>query len=363
MSKNEQINTQENQTKKNPIVNLFSKIVAFFVAIPGFFMKTPEYFKSFGLGVKDFFVGLFSKKASLDARKARAGYLFVLPFILGVLLIYLPILIDSIYFSFADVTFEPGGTDIVLEYVDPLYQYYAQAFETETFTVKLLSSVQQLILEVPAIIVFSLFIAVVLNQKMLGRAAFRAIFFVPVIIATGIMESIDASDIMKGSAGSGIDNGSGSSGGTEIISMLDVQALFKSMKIGGELVEYVVQIVNNVYSIINYSGVQMLIFLAGLQSISPSIYEACRIDGATGWETFWKVTFPMISPMILVNAVYTIIDSFTRATNPMITFLKDFAGSDSQEVAMYWIYFVIVMLIIGVFALIASSFVFYQRRD
>ena len=107
----------------------------------------------------------------------------------------------------------------------------------------------------------------------------------------------------------------------------------------------------------------MLIFLAGLQSISPSIYEACRIDGATGWETFWKVTFPMISPMILVNAVYTIIDSFTRSTNPMITFLKGFAGSNSQKVAMYWIYFVIVMLIIGVFALIASSFVFYQRRD
>ncbi len=363
MSKNEQIDTQENQVKKNPIVNLFSKIVAFFVAIPGFFMKTPEYFKSFGLGVKDFFVGLFSKKASLDARKARAGYLFVLPFILGVVLIYLPILIDSICFSFNTIGYEMIGglSHIKLDFVG--FEYYAKAFETESFTVMLLSSVQQLVFEVPAIIVFSLFIAVVLNQKMLGRAAFRAIFFVPVIIATGIMESIDASDIMKGSAGSGINDGSGGSGGTEIISMLDVQALFKSMKIGGELVEYVVQIVNNVYSIINYSGVQMLIFLAGLQSISPSIYEACRIDGATGWETFWKVTFPMISPMILVNAVYTIIDSFTRATNPMITFLKDFAGNDSQKVAMYWIYFVIVMLIIGVFALIASSFVFYQRRD
>ena len=300
------------------------------------------------------------RKSSLDARKARAGYLFTLPFIIGVIFVYLPILLDSILLSLYD--FENSGAG-EKEFVFKGLSHYAAAFENPKFTEALLSGFQQLLMEVPTIVIFSLFIAVVLNQKMLGRAAFRAIFFVPVIIATGIMESIDAADIMKGSAGSGISDGSGSTGGTEIISMLDVQALFKSMKIGGELVEYVVQLVNNVYSIINYSGVQMLIFLAGLQSISPSIYEACRIDGATGWETFWKVTFPMISPMILVNAVYTIIDSFTRSTNPMITFLKGFAGSNSQKFAMYWIYFVIVMLIIGVFALIASSFVFYQRRD
>ena len=345
--------------KKNPFANIFSKIVEFFKAIPPFFANLPEHLAVFGKNAGKFFKGLFKRRSSLDAKKARAGYLFVLPFIIGVVLIYLPILIDSICFSFNEIGTEivDGIAQIKLTFVG--FDYYLKAFETEAFTVILLESIQQLIFEVPAIIVFSLFIAVVLNQKMLGRAAFRAIFFVPVIIATGIMESIDAADIMKGSAGSGISDGSGSTGGTEIISMLDVQALFKSMKIGGELVEYVVQLVNNVYSIINYSGVQMLIFLAGLQSISPSIYEACRIDGATGWETFWKVTFPMI----LVNAVYTIIDSFTRSTNPMITFLKGFAGSNSQKVAMYWIYFVIVMLIIGVFALIASSFVFYQRRD
>ena len=346
--------------KKGAIAGIFSKIIAFFKAIPAFFANLPEHLAVFGKGTKKFFSKLFSKKASLDAKKARAGYLFVLPFIIGVVLIYLPILIDSICFSFNEMIPDEVGQ---MTYTFVGFQYYFKAFETEAFTVVLLSSIQQLIFEVPAIIVFSLFIAVVLNQKMLGRAAFRAIFFVPVIISTGIMESINAADIMQGSAGSGINDGSGSSGGTEIISMLDVQNLFKSMKIGGELVEYVVQLVNNVYSIINYSGVQMLIFLAGLQSISPSIYEACRIDGATGWETFWKVTFPMISPMILVNAVYTIIDSFTRSTNPMITFLENFAGVKSQAVAMYWIYFVIVMLIIGVFALIASSFVFYQRRD
>ena len=307
---------------------------------------------------------IFRRRASLDARKARAGYGFVLPFILGVLLVYLPILIDSIWFSFnkiIPVTGEGGGLGrIELQFMG--LQYYQAPFASSAFTERLLAGLQQLLFEVPAIIVFSLFIAVVLNNKMLGRAVFRAIFFVPVIISTGIMDSINISDQMAGSAGSGMDDGSGT-GASDIISVLDVQKLFASMKVGGELVTYVVGIVNNVYNIINYSGVQMLIFLAGLQSISPSIYEACRIDGATGWETFWKVTFPMITPMILVNAVYTVIDSFTRSNNPAMNYIAGFDGDIEQATAMYWIYFIIIALIIAVVAAIASSFVFYQRRD
>ena len=313
--------------------------------------------------VSKFFKSVFKRRSSLDARKARAGYLFVLPFLLGIALIYLPILIDSIWFSFNDVDINPVDiTQLKLTFRG--FDHYKAAFQTKTFTVALLAGLQQLVFEVPAIIVFSLFIAVVLNNNMLGRAAFRAIFFVPVIISTGIMESINASDIMSDNAGSGINDGSGSSGASEIISVLDVQALFASMKVGGELVTYVVGIVNNVYNIINYSGVQMLIFLAGLQSISPAIYEACQIEGATGWETFWKITFPMISPMILVNAVYTIIDSFTRTTNPAMHYINNYSGpADEVSIAMAWMYFLIVMLIIGVVAAIASSFVFYQRKD
>ena len=217
--------------------------------------------------VLKFMKSVFGKKSSLDARKARAGYVFVLPFVLGIVLIYLPILIDSIWFSLNDVDLVTGTNN--LEYVFRGLDHYKAAFDTQSYTVALLAGLQQLVFEVPAIIVFSLFIAVVLNQNMVGRAMFRAIFFVPVIISTGIMESINASDMMSGNAGEGINDGSGNSGASEIISVLDVQALFSSMKVGGELVTYVVGIVNNVYNIINYSGVQMLIFLAGLQSISP----------------------------------------------------------------------------------------------
>lgn len=110
----------------------------------------------------------------------------------------------------------------------------------------------------------------------------------------------------------------------------------------------------------------MLIFLAGLQSISPAIYEACKIDGATGWETFWKITFPMISPMILVNAVYTIIDSFTTESNTVMSYISGIAGKENGEVistAMAWVYFLIVVLILAAVAGIMSMFVFYQRKD
>ncbi len=313
--------------------------------------------------VVKFFKSIFKRSASLEKTKARAGYVFVLPFILGIILIYLPILIDSIWFSFSDVKAVSGST--ALELVPRGFDHYKDAFANEQFTGALLEGIQQLIFEVPAIIIFSLFIAVVLNQKMLGRAVFRAIFFVPVIISTGIMETINNADKMAAGAGSGIDDGSGSSGASDIISVLDMQMLFANMKVGAELVTYVVSLVNNVYNIINFSGVQMLIFLAGLQSISPSIYEACRIDGATGWETFWKVTLPMISPIILVNAVYTIIDSFTRTSNPAMSFIDDISSKGYMEwaTAMSWIYFIIVALILAVVGAIASSFVFYQRRD
>ena len=302
--------------------------------------------------------------ASLDKRKARNGWIFVLPFVIGVLFIYLPVIFDSIWFSFNTIgTLKGGGLKLTFEG----FKYYEQALMKDpTFVQKLGEGIGQLIFDIPAIVIFALFIAVILNQRMLGRATFRAIFFVPVIIATGLMDSINASDVLSEEMGSGegIDTGSGSSATTEIISALDIQMLFRNMKVGAELVTYVTGLVNDIYNIINRSGVQMLIFLAGLQSISPAIYEACKIEGATAWETFWKITFPMISPMILVNAIYTIIDSFTSKSNIVMTYITgQYDMGRELATAMSWIYFIVIMAILAAFVGIASAFIFYQRRD
>ena len=307
------------------------------------------------------------KSAALDVRKARAGWIFILPFLIGFVLIYLPIIFDSIKYSFHEIKILVGG-GYELEWVG--WKNYSDAILVDTsFVTTLVSGLKQLILDIPSIVLFSLFVAIVLNQKIAGRAAFRAIFFIPVILTTGLISDIDAGNTMYSymSDAEGIDDGSGQeSAATEIVSVMDVERLFANMMIGTEIVEYVVSLVNNIFNIINRCGVQMLIFLSGLQSISPAIYESCSIDGASGWETFWKITLPMVSPMILVNSIYTVIDAFTSSDNKVMAYIStvyEEANGNVLSSAMSWMYFLVVILIIAAVAGLLGSFVFYQRRD
>ena len=307
------------------------------------------------------------KTASLDKKKARGGWLFVLPFVLGFLLVYVPIIIDSIIYSFSTMIPATGTTRSDFEFVG--WANYSDAlFKNVDFLPTLWEGLQKMILEIPMILIFSLFMAVLLNQKMIGRAAFRAIFFIPVILSTGLMETIEAGNMLGSymDSASGIDDGSGESTAGELVSALDMQQMFSGMAVGQGLVDYVVQAINNIFAIVNRSGVQMLIFLAGLQSISPAIYESVQIDGASAWETFWKITFPMISPMILVNAIYTIIDSFTTDSNVVMSFISNvYSQKDGAVIssAMAWMYFLIVLGIIALVSGIMSAYVFYQKRD
>ena len=313
------------------------------------------------------------KIASLDRRKARAGWFFVLPFLIGFVLIYLPMVWQSLQISFSKIVI--GGASGTYDMVWVGFQNYSDAIQVDPeFTQILLKGLGSLAIDIPAILIFSLFMAIMLNQKMVGRAVFRSIFFIPVVLSTGIMESIAAMDVLTDymESGEGIDDGSGQTQDA-LVSADDLALLFANMKVGTELVKTVTDLVNNIFDIVNRSGVQMLIFLAALQSISPAIYESCKIDGATSWETFWKITLPMISPMILVNGVYTIIDSFTTESNPVMVYVQtvysDGTGANygnkasSISTAMSWIYFAIVGLIVALIAAIMSGFVFYQRKN
>ena len=298
------------------------------------------------------------RASSLDKKKARGGWIFVLPFVIGFVLIYFPILFESIKLSFCDDGLVAG------EMVFVGFDNYVDALTVDADFVKtLLEGLGQMAFDIPAILIFALFMAVLLNQKMAGRAFFRAILFVPVIISTGIMEVIDATDVVAGSMEGGMEDGSGQ-GENAFIGAADLDWLFGSMKVGGELVEYVAYMISNIFNIVNRSGVQMLIFLSGLQSISPAIYESCQIDGASAWETFWKITFPMISPMILVNAVYTIIDAFTRNSNTIMSYISEVEKQYTyRSAAMSWLYFLVVVVIIAAIAGLLSAFTFYQRRN
>ncbi|MDD4124828.1 MAG: sugar ABC transporter permease [Eubacteriales bacterium] len=309
------------------------------------------------------------KSKSLDRKKGRLGWFFIAPFLIGFVLIYLPMIVDSIYFSFVKIEAVRGGG------YNPIWvglrNYSYALLEDESFSTKLIESLKQLAFNIPAIVIFSLFMAVLLNQKMKGRAVFRAIFFIPVIVSTGIVESIEVQNSLAEAQSQMTDISSGtmsssSSVGNELISILQVERFFSGMKVGNQLLTYVVAVVTEVYSIINKAGVQMLIFLAGLQSISPAIYESCKIEGASSWEIFWKITFPMISPMIFVNTIYTVIDSFTSQSNTVIVYINEIYGKAEGNVrstAMSWIYFMLVLLILALVAAILSAYIFYQRRD
>ena len=300
---------------------------------------------------------------SLTTKKALSGWLFVLPFVIGILFIYAPIIFDSIKYTFMDSASIYTGE---MKWIG--FENYVYIFTTdEWFSVTIVDGLKDLILQIPAIVIFSLFMAIILNQKMVGRTVFRAIFFLPVILCTGIIDSIDTQsafmDQVEGSQG-GIDDNTGAAAGG-IVSALDVEALLSNIKLGSELVDIVTTLINNIFDIVSRSGVQMLIFLSGLQSISPSIYESCQVEGASAWETFWKITLPMISPMILVNAVYTVIDLFTAADNRVMSYISKIYGTSAYGPAgaMTWVYIGIVLIFIAVVALLMKTVVFYQKRD
>ncbi|MBO5380259.1 MAG: sugar ABC transporter permease [Clostridia bacterium] len=306
-------------------------------------------------------------KLSLTGKKALSGWLFCLPFVIGILGIYLPIVLKSIEVGFhGSMGNNPAFT---------LDAYKFVFIEDGQFTTTVVDAIKDLIIQIPAIVIFSLFMAIILNQKMTGRTFFRAVFFLPVILSTGIIDAIDtrisAGAIVEGGAMD--DNTGGETAG--LMSSLDMEMLLSSVnlrltlgKTTIDLVEIVTTLVNNIFEIVSRSGVQMLIFLSGLQSISPSIYESCQMEGATAWETFWKITLPMISPMILVNAIYTVVDLFTAADNRVMQGLAGYGGMFGDKnpgnfSAGIWVYTALVLVVIVVVALLLRTVVFYQRRD
>ena len=195
----------------------------------------------------------------MQSKKAKAGWFFILPFLLGFVLIYLPIIWGSIKYSFNEIDIITGGG---YELVWVGLQNYQSALGDSTYVESLMSGITGLIIDIPTILMFSLFIAILLNQKMAGRGAFRAIFFIPVLLTTGLIADIDAANVLgdyMGSSDGGIDTGASASGGAaQIVSAADLQNLFDNMVVGSDLSKFVTDMVNNIFDIVNRSGVQCL---------------------------------------------------------------------------------------------------------
>ena len=250
-------------------------------------------------------------KLTLSRKRSMKGFLFIVPWLIGFLWFYLRSLIMTVQFSLSDLTVAPGG-GYTLDYVG--FDNFLYAFRAHgSFKQILTSSVGDMLIDVPLITFFSLMVAMLLNKKFKGRTLMRAIFFLPVILnSEAILAAmkVSASMMMGGLSSAGAEVAESVTAGVSIEYYVQ---MFSNLGLPMGLVEYVVGAVGRISDIINASGVQIIIFIAALQSIPSSMYEVAKIEGATAYETFWKVTFPMVMPHIITVVVYTVVDSFVNS--------------------------------------------------
>lgn len=294
---------------------------------------------------------------SLQRQKSVYGYVFMIPFVIGMISIFLPMLIKTVRFSFSEIIIGTEGYTLG----PASWEYYREVLQKDPLYVRqLLGSLGTLAADTAVILIYALCMATLLSRDIKGRGFFRAIMFLPVVIATGIIDRAD--NISAQALSASVISAAGDTA-QGMFSSFDIESLILSLQLGDGFVEFIVGVVNNMYSIICRSGVQLLIFLAGLQSISPAIYESATVEGATWWESFWKITFPMISPMLIVNTVYTVVDSFTAYDNTLMSRIFDniAKGFYSLGSAMSLVYFVVLALVLALVIFVMNRFVFYEN--
>lgn len=251
-------------------------------------------------------------RLSLTQKRTVNGYLFILPWLVGFIVFYLRSLIMTVQFSLSELSMNVESGGYQLKFLG--LENYIYAFRVHgTFKQILTTSILDMVIDVPLIIFFSLLMALLLNKKFKGRTVVRAIFFLPVILnAEAIVEAVETATVMMsgGLNASSSEMASAGASGMGIAYYID---LFGNLMIPNQVLEYIVGAVDRITGIISASGVQIVIFIAALQSIPGSLYEVAQMEGATAYETFWKVTFPMVMPHIITNIVYTVVDSFVTS--------------------------------------------------
>ncbi|HOE77730.1 MAG TPA: sugar ABC transporter permease [Bacilli bacterium] len=304
-------------------------------------------------------------KLRYDQQKVVVSLIFLTPVLFGFIVFFAYPLIMSFIYSFSTVQAAGGKATIYFGqyfqtkgvYENPihdLFHNYKYALRVNAdFPVQLVNTIRDTAIDTVVIAIFSLLIAVMLNGKFKGRAFVRAVFFLPVILNS---EAIDAA-IDKASTVDAVLNSMGSGA---LRAIFDLNMFMVQIGLPVTLVNFLSGITTAIYRTISYSGVQILIFLAAIQSVPTHLYEAARIEGATKYESFWKITLPMVSPIIMTVVVYTIIDSFLRSEVNNIINIQLTNANYGYHAAMSWIYMICSILLLAVSLFILSKVVFYQ---
>ena len=292
------------------------------------------------------------KPSSFYRRQDRWGLLMMTPWLIGVVFFFLKPLVEVCIYSFNDITLDTTG--VQQSWVGGSNYVYVLRTRS-TFYQELITTFAKALPNTVLIIFFSLFAAVLLNGKFKFRGAARVLFFLPIVLATDLIRVE-----LAGVAVEGLESGS-EAAGSMTGAMMVVQFLIEGVGLPMDLISTLLGVITNVFETIKLSGVQILIFLAGLQSISPSMYEVAKMEGATGYETFWKVTLPTVSPLILTNVIYTITDNLMRTS--IIETIRQTGFGNAQygySAAMSVSFLFCTLVVVGVVSAILGKVVFYN---
>lgn len=300
------------------------------------------------------------KKRGLTLMQKRAvvGILFIMPWLIGFIAFYIRSLILTVQFSMSEISLADKGYQTTFV---GLKNYMYIFTEHGTFNQTLVNSMGEVVIDVPLIIFFSLLMAMILNTKFKGRTLVRAIFFLPVIMNSEAITSAMnlAREMMQtGLSGSSSELLESANSG---VNMDYYIALFKTLALPDSILDYIVSAVARISDIISLSGVQIVIFIAALQSVPSSLYEVAKIEGATTYETFWKVTFPMVMPHIITNIVYTVVDSFTSSDIVSLAYTEFTQTNYGYSAAMSLVSTVLVCGILGIVCAWISKHTFYYN--
>lgn len=291
------------------------------------------------------------KTMSFDTRRAMWGRLYILPWFIGVVFFFVIPFVQAAIYTFNKITISKNGFE--LSFIK--FENYIYAFTKDSeFLQKLTYSIGSMLYQVPIIVFFSLFVAMVLKSEFRGRTLARSIFFFPVIIASGVVITVLKENVMMGAN----------------ISEKQSAYLFQAPSFAETLaniglspvyLNLLTQIISQLFDLTWKSGVQILLLLAAVNNIPKSSYEVADIEGATEWEKFWKITFPLVSPTILVAVIYTIIDSFTDYGNQVMRMIADTVSTGRYEygTTIAFVYFICVLSFIGIINWLLSKRVFY----
>lgn len=280
------------------------------------------------------------KKSNYEKRQSRIGYIFLAPWMFATVFLLIYPIIFSLSLSFSDIK---NYITYNLDFIGT--ENYREAFTVDdTFLPMLLTSISDMLMNTPMIMVFSLLVAVMLDRDIKFKGVFRLIFFLPVLLGTGyVMNQLLAQDVQNDSM--------------EIARGLLLPESVQ-LYVGPKVTGYVTEFFNRITLVMWKSGVPIVLTLSGLQGISTSLYEASRIDGASEWEIFWKITLPMITPILLLDAVYIII-SYAMDDSSLLNYIVQQAFSKTRfeyAAAMGWIYFALVLGLLGIVFLILRPF-------